>query len=264
MSMIEYMKFEDRSEIIGKSWNSHVLIMNFFDSHIITLAYVLETPIEVTSIEFHPENSNVLFGGCINGQIIVWDLTSQDHRIQNKSTKNDSGGGGDDETAPAQGGGEDDDKQQSIIKMKHMAQSSIYHTHKNFVSDLVFVPGTIDVDKRAKSEGKQTHFISCSEDGIVQFWDSRQVDKEELKKNTKDGWKPFNRLEVYRMDGTGELGLSRILLQSNQTTPLLWATSDEGDLCLIDWSVRPILGGDDGPKITEYVKHMYESEKEYR
>jgi len=70
------MKFHDRAETIGKSWNSHVLIMNFSDNHIITLAYVLETPIEVTSIEFHPENPNVLVGGCINGQIIVWDLSS--------------------------------------------------------------------------------------------------------------------------------------------------------------------------------------------
>jgi WD40 repeat protein len=81
--MIEHMKFHDRAEIMGKSWNSNVLIMNFSDNHIITLAYVLETPIEVTTIEFHPENPNVLVGGCINGQVIVWDLSSQDHRISN-------------------------------------------------------------------------------------------------------------------------------------------------------------------------------------
>lgn len=120
MSMIEYMKFHDRAEIIGKSWNSHVLIMNFSDNHIITLAYVLETPIEVTTIEFHPENPNVLVGGCINGQIIVWDLSSQDHRIANKSTKTEVAKGGDDDNFTAAGGGEEDDKQQSIIKMKHM------------------------------------------------------------------------------------------------------------------------------------------------
>jgi hypothetical protein len=72
------------------------------------------------------------------------------------------------------------------------------------------------------------------------------------------------RLELFRMDGTGELGLSRILLEVNQTHTKFWATSDEGDLCLIDWGVRPVGNADDGPKITEYVKFMYESEKEYR
>jgi WD40 repeat protein len=97
MSMIEYMKFHDRAAIIGRSWNSHVLIMNFSDNHIITLAYVLETPIEVTTIEFHPENPNVLIGGCINGQIIVWDLSSLDHRIATKSNKVDLAKGGEDD-----------------------------------------------------------------------------------------------------------------------------------------------------------------------
>lgn len=33
---------------------------------------------------------------------------------------------------------------------------------------------------------------------------------------------------------------------------------------MIDWSVKPPAGGDDGPKIAEYVKFTYESEKEYR
>jgi hypothetical protein len=58
MSMIENLVFEDRVEIMGKSFDSHVLIMNFKDPHIITLNYVLETPIEVSCIEFHPENQN--------------------------------------------------------------------------------------------------------------------------------------------------------------------------------------------------------------
>lgn len=52
---------------MGKSFDSHVLIMNFSDAHIITLNYVLETPIEISCIEFHPENPNVLTGGSISG-----------------------------------------------------------------------------------------------------------------------------------------------------------------------------------------------------
>ncbi len=67
MSMTENLSFDDRVEIMGKSFDSHVLIMNFSDAHIITLNYVLETPIEVSTIEFHPENPNVIIGGCISG-----------------------------------------------------------------------------------------------------------------------------------------------------------------------------------------------------
>jgi hypothetical protein len=67
MSMIDNMDFDTRSLIQGKSFESYVLILNFSDNHIITLNYVLETPIEVSCIEFHPENPNMLIGGCLNG-----------------------------------------------------------------------------------------------------------------------------------------------------------------------------------------------------
>ena len=99
MSMIEYLKFSERAAITGKSFDSNVLIMNFSDSHIITLSHVLETPIEISTIEFHPENPNVIIGGCLNGQTIVWDITSTDHRITagKKSGGDDNfGGDGDD------------------------------------------------------------------------------------------------------------------------------------------------------------------------
>lgn len=81
MSLIENLKFDDRIEIMGKSFESHVVILNFSDAHLISLNYVLETPVEISCIEFHPKNPNVLIGGCINGQIIVWDLSSVESRI---------------------------------------------------------------------------------------------------------------------------------------------------------------------------------------
>ena len=59
MSMIDNMDSDSRALIQGKSFESYVLILNFSDAHIITLNYLLETPIEVTTIEFHPENPNL-------------------------------------------------------------------------------------------------------------------------------------------------------------------------------------------------------------
>jgi hypothetical protein len=67
MSLIENLSFDDRAEVAGKSYDSHVLVLDFKDAHIISLVYVLETPIEISSIEWHPENPYVLVGGCISG-----------------------------------------------------------------------------------------------------------------------------------------------------------------------------------------------------
>jgi WD40 repeat protein len=86
------------------------LILNFSDNHIITLGHILETPIEISAIEFHPENTNVLTGGCLNGQVIVWDLSSTDHRIANNNKKGDSGGGDDEDFGGGAAGGEDNEK----------------------------------------------------------------------------------------------------------------------------------------------------------
>mmetsp|Transcript_3505 Transcript_3505/g.2534 ORF Transcript_3505/g.2534 Transcript_3505/m.2534 type:complete len:82 (+) Transcript_3505:806-1051(+) len=61
--------------------DSHVLVMDFKDAHIISLSYVLESPLEVSSIEWHPEHQYVLVGGCISGQVIIWDLSCAETRI---------------------------------------------------------------------------------------------------------------------------------------------------------------------------------------
>lgn len=212
MSMIEYMKFHERAAIQGKSFESNVLIMNFSDNHIITLNYVLETPIEITTIEFHPENPNVIIGGCLNGQTIVWDLSSTDHRITSGHKNKSEAAGGEEDDGFAAAGGEEDEKQQSVIKMKNLCQSSIIASHRNFVADIQFIPGTMNVDKRNPSEGKYTHFLSVSEDGIVNIWDTRHVDKDVLKKTPDFIWKPYMKLDLFKQDGSGELGLCRALL----------------------------------------------------
>ena len=66
---------------MGKSSESHVLIVNFSESTVIVLNYVLTTPVEITVFEYHPANPNVIIGGGMNGQIVVWDVASPEHRI---------------------------------------------------------------------------------------------------------------------------------------------------------------------------------------
>ena len=85
------MDFDTRAMIQGRSFDSQLLVLDFQDSDIISLVYLLNTPIEVTTIEWHPDNSNVLVGGCLNGQIIVWDLSSKDHIINTGSKKSTGG-----------------------------------------------------------------------------------------------------------------------------------------------------------------------------
>jgi hypothetical protein len=90
------------------------------------------------------------------------------------------------------------------------------------------------------------------------------VRKDAVKAADFKGWAPIHRIEVQKFDGSNELGLSKVLLQAGQDKPQFWGASDEGELCLIDWSLKPISQGDDGVKMPDYVQYEYASEREYR
>jgi hypothetical protein len=73
---------------------------------------------------------------------------------------------------------------------------------------------------------------------------------------------------LFRPDGSGDLGLAKVLLSPKQTTTTFWAASDEGDLALVDWSIKPPPGAggnaEEAAKFAEYVRKMYECERNYR
>lgn len=69
----------------------------------------------------------------------------------------------------------------------------------------------VRVDRRNPAEGRMVHFISVSEDGTVNIWDTRQVEKEVVKLNSDPIWKPIITISLIRSDGSGELGLTRVL-----------------------------------------------------
>jgi WD40 repeat protein len=79
--LIKDSDFDQRCEDSCKSCLTHVLIVNFRDAHIINNNYILETPVEITCIEFHPNKQDVIIGGCVNGQVIVWDLRAPEYRV---------------------------------------------------------------------------------------------------------------------------------------------------------------------------------------
>ena len=49
----------------------------------------------------------------------------------------------------------------------------------------------VKVDRKNPVEGKIGHFLSVSEDGVVNIWDTRPVEKENLRIHTEYIWKPY-------------------------------------------------------------------------
>lgn len=108
--------------------------------------------------------------------------------------------------------------------------------------------------------------MSISEDGVVNIWDTRPIDKE-MRINQDYIWRPYLSISLIRSDGSGELGLSRLLFHPRQSETKFWAASDEGDLIQVDWGAKPAGGAqqdENTQKFVEYVKRTYESERNYR
>jgi WD40 repeat protein len=262
LSFLENISFDERAEISGKSYDSSVLVLNFADNHIM-LSYVLHTTIEVNTIEFHPDHPNILFGGCLSGQIIAWDF--QDESL--KVISEDDNLAGADEEGEKKKEGEDevqDKSTQSVTEMKSACISMVAYSHKTHVNDIKFVPRSVKVDKKRPSEGEITHFVSCAEDGNIMIWDSRVVFKENRKVNAEEmHWKPYLSIPLYKLDGTGEQGLSKILFNHHSSLPHFWAGSDEGDLIFVDWSKRPTGKEEDQAKKSDFMLAR-ECQRNYR
>lgn len=171
MSLLQNLSFDERAEISGKSYDSSILLLSFIDNHIM-MTHVLHTPTEVTRIEFHPDHPNLLFGGCLSGQITVWDLADESTKVlvddePGPSTDMDA----EDSKVEANEADKDQNKEekeeevqdkaiQSLIELKPAVTSMVANSHKSYVSDIKFVPRTIKVDKKRPSEGEITHFVT--------------------------------------------------------------------------------------------------------
>ena len=65
--------------------------------------------------------------------------------------------------------------------MRQLVMSNIERSHRSYVTDIQFVPGTVKFVKPLPNEGKSFHFISVTEDGQVMIWDSRDCEISKLK-----------------------------------------------------------------------------------
>lgn len=155
------------------------------------------------------------------------------------------------------------------MKCKHVVLSNVEKSHRNFVADIQFIPKGVKVLKQHTLDGRSMFCITCSEDSLCLIWDTKQIEKEEIKIATQKKqsqkydyeWTPVITISLYRSDGSGEVGLSRMLFHPKQETPTFFGSSDEGDLLLIDWTVKPAT---EDAKVIDYVKMTKDSERNFR
>ncbi|GLG98868.1 WD repeat-containing protein 63 [Gryllus bimaculatus] len=142
----------------------------------------LESPREIHCLQFSPVNGNILVGGLVNGQIIVWDIGEHLEGIQEisftleLSSKNQRAIAAHLRWMKAK-------KPKTYIPP--CAISSLQSSHTTCVMGIQWVSPFWHVTEsgdflRLKGSTRSQEFITCAHDGCVNFWDLKNM-KAEIK-----------------------------------------------------------------------------------
>lgn len=117
----------------GQAGQSLILIWSFQDP--IRPQLILEAPDDIHHFEFNPHDPNIIVGGCVTGQIVIWDISEYGEKLKMNRGKTRDGDEGED-------GARHDRRVDSI---KWIALSSIEGSHRGAVVDLAWMPDGMEV-----------------------------------------------------------------------------------------------------------------------
>ncbi|KAJ3141403.1 WD repeat-containing protein 63 [Physocladia obscura] len=220
VSCIQRCTFDERVEhgFIVRSKQSLILIWSFHDP--IHPQLILEAPEDINCFQFNPSDPNFIAGGCVNGQVILWEITEYEDKLKTNRKRNEdaisvgTGAGGnfeDDSSGNSSGG----NTGPTVPIVKFIIASSIESSHRNSISDLQWLPSNMllshngDVSENLDTGNRQ--LVTCSLDGQVCMWDTRS--KKDLKALDLT-WKPFIRVPLSAIDNTFDYGLTKVSLKS--------------------------------------------------
>ncbi|NXY50316.1 WDR63 protein, partial [Ceuthmochares aereus] len=83
------LSYEEEVNLCDKSvlQQSVIIIWSFFDP--IHPQLILECPEDIDCFQFSPSDPNIIAGGCISGQVVLWDVSEHKEKLQNEKPVDD-------------------------------------------------------------------------------------------------------------------------------------------------------------------------------
>lgn len=171
VSVAERLSFDDRIDYAARviMTPSLILIWSFTDP--IHPQLILEAPDDIYCFKFCPTDPNIIVGGCINGQVVLWDIASYTDRLKtqrgsNKKKNNLA-------TLP---GFEDESALDTPI-VRYCGVSSIEHSHRAAITDIQWVPDHMELSRlgipQENRSGSCVQVMSAATDHSILVWDIR-------------------------------------------------------------------------------------------
>ncbi|XP_072552313.1 dynein axonemal intermediate chain 3 [Salminus brasiliensis] len=226
VAMRERLSFEERIDNSTKLLLNPALILFWNFSDPINPQLMLECPDDVLCFQFSPTDPNIIAGGCMNGQVVLWDISAHVERLQGTH----AGVGGNNLLHGNKLLQFEDTETDSPV-VRYCAVSGVENGHRAPITDLQWLPDTFEVSRTGvplenKSQ-KSVQIVTCAPDCCVMFWDLRtppvvaqslmerkQKTEEQILDNPYGvpstfkhldlTWKPLLRVTLPKVDGRGE------------------------------------------------------------
>ncbi|XP_044056933.1 dynein axonemal intermediate chain 3 isoform X2 [Siniperca chuatsi] len=132
---------------------------------------LLECPDDIFAFEFCPSDPNIIVGGCINGQVVLWDISAYVTHLQGTQP------GGKKVSVNTDTFDLDDNKENQTPVVRFCAVSALESSHKAPITDVQWLPPTFEVTRTGLPvENKyniSVQVVTCSPDCSIMFWDVR-------------------------------------------------------------------------------------------
>ncbi|XP_026529956.1 WD repeat-containing protein 63 [Notechis scutatus] len=224
VAVTERLSYEERVAQSGKLllWKAPILFWSFADP--IHPQLMLECPEDVYCFEFSPNDPNIIVGGCLNGQVVLWDISEYEERL--KSAKSGT-------TTGTTVNVPSFILEQQMGKEPHLARycavSSIEYGHKSIITDIHWLPDFFEVNRMGtvfeNRAGICVQLMTCSPDCTIYVWDLRTYRpalQPSLEKKKEEGiiivppdvpttfkhldlaWKPIIKINLPKADTSAE------------------------------------------------------------
>ncbi|XP_067997278.1 dynein axonemal intermediate chain 3 isoform X1 [Melanerpes formicivorus] len=162
----EQLSYEEQVSLSDKSLLPQSVIVLWSFSDPMHPQLMLECPEDIYCFQFNPSDPNIIAGGCINGQVVLWDISEHEEKLQNgKTVANDT------ELSLVQV----EQSSPELPLVKYCALSSREHSHTETVTDIHCLPDYFHgVRTNGALENKaqtSVQLVTCSSDCSVLFWD---------------------------------------------------------------------------------------------
>ena len=118
--------FQERLELDGVPHAAAIAVWNFRDS--IHPDFVLEAPHDITAFSINPCQPHLVAAGCHNGQVVLWDTSTELDRIDatKRAVAGEKNGEEGDDVGGGEGGGEE--AVTPVVEAKLVSGVEVSHT----------------------------------------------------------------------------------------------------------------------------------------